>query len=47
MSHKLYIALFAVDLETGHKVTRKSLYLDVLKHTSKYLPKINHSQTGK
>ena len=42
MSHKLFIALFAIDLETSHKITRKSLYLDVLKHTSKYLPKINH-----
>ena len=47
MSHKLYIALFAIDLETSHKVIRKSLYLDDLKHTSKYLPKINHSQTEK
>ena len=47
MSHKLLIALFAIDLETGHKVTRKSLYLDVLKHTSEHRPKINHSQTEK
>ena len=44
---KLFIVLFAIDLETSHKVTRKSLYLDDLKHSSKYLPKINHSQTGK
>ena len=35
MSHKLYIALFAIDLETSHKVTRKSLHLDVLKYTFK------------
>ena len=46
MSHKLFIALFAIDLETSHKVTRKSLYLDVLKHTSKS-PSQNKSQTGK
>ena len=44
MSHKLFIALFAIDLETSHQVTRKSLYLDVLKHTSKYLSKINQSE---
>ena len=47
MSFKLLIAVFAIDLETSNKVTRKSLYLDVLKHTSKYIPQINHSQTGK
>ena len=47
MSHKLFIALFAIDLETSHKVIRKSQYLDDLKHSSKYLPKMNHSWTGK